>query len=183
MKTFVINVIGQPGSGKTCLTALLFAHLKIKGYIVEYASEYAKTLIWQEKFDELNNQYHVTNSQYKLFKSMIGKVEFIVTDGPLIHGLYYNRHNKDNVSDVFKTNNFILKCFNEFDNINIFLERGDFKYEQAGRQQTESEANLVGIILKQLLNDYNINYKIFKLNGTDTSNMIEYIESVKNNTN
>jgi hypothetical protein len=180
MKTFVINVIGQPGSGKTCLTALLFAHLKIKGYVVEYASEYAKTLIWQEKFDELNNQYHVTNSQYKLFKSMIGKVEFIITDGPIIHGLYYNRYNKDNVSDVFKTNEFILDCFNEFNNINIFLEKGDFKYEQAGRQQTESEANLVGTILKKLLTDYKINYKIFKLNGMDTSSMIEYIDSIKN---
>ncbi|AUL78422.3 hypothetical protein QJ856_gp0395 [Tupanvirus deep ocean] len=180
MKTYVINIIGQPGSGKTCLAALLFAHLKMKGYVVEYASEYAKTLIWQEKFDELNNQYHVTNSQYKLFKSMIGKVEFIITDGPVIHGLYYNRYNRDNVSDIFKTNEFILQCFSEFNNINIFLERGDFKYEQAGRQQTESEANLVGIILKKLLNDYGIDYKIFKLDGTDTSAVVEYIESIKN---
>lgn len=159
------------------MAALLFAHLKMKGYVVELVSEVAKTLVWQGKFTELNNQYHVTNSQYKLFKSMSGKVEFIVTDGSLLHGLYYNRYNKDNVSDVVKTDQYIRKCFNEFNNIVIFLERGDFKYEQSGRLQNESEAKLIDVILANLLQDYHVPYKVMKLKGSNVDEFIEYVES------
>ena len=44
VKTYVINIIGAPGVGKTTISALLFAKLKLRGYICEYVQEYAKKL-------------------------------------------------------------------------------------------------------------------------------------------
>ena len=46
-------------------------------------------------------------------------VEFIVTDGPLLQGIYYNLHNADNTSNVDKTHKMIMECSKEFNNINI----------------------------------------------------------------
>ena len=175
MKTYLINIIGGPGCGKSICATLLFAHLKMKGYIVEYAAEYAKTLIWQSKYEDLDNQYHVSRKQYELFKSMVGKVDFIVTDGTLLHGLYYNRYNKYNISNVEKTEKYIKKCYDEFNNINIFLERGDFEYENAGRQQTEEEAKVIDNVLREILDEFSINYKSMKLIKDDTLEFRKYI--------
>lgn len=161
-KTYIINFISGPGSGKTTMSALTFVRLKQAGYVVEYVQEYAKSLVWTGNFDILNNQYLVTKKQYELLKKINGNVQFIVTDGPLINGLYYNRHNKDNTSNIDKTEQLILQTFSEFNNINIFLERGDFKYEKEGRLQTSEEAAEIDVILKHMLKQNHVEYESFK---------------------
>jgi tRNA uridine 5-carbamoylmethylation protein Kti12 len=157
--TKVINIIAGPGAGKTTICALLFYELKIRKHVTEYVQEYAKTLVWKKDFDILNNQYLVTTEQYKLFKTMIGQVDYVVTDGSLLHGLYYNRYNIHNTSNVEKTEQLILDCFGQFNNINIFLERGtSYPYETQGRIQTEEEAKEIDNILKHLLRLHKISY-------------------------
>jgi len=91
---------------------------------------------------------------------MNGVVDFIVTDGPLSHGLYYNMFNKNNTSDKDKTNSYILKCLSEFDNINIFVERGKFKYETEGRIQSEEEAIEIDTVLKHVLKQNSIDFTV-----------------------
>nr|QQV29336.1 hypothetical protein K-LCC10_0081 [Kaumoebavirus] len=165
-QTKIINIIGAPGCGKSTISGYLFSMLKIAGLSVEYAQEYAKTLVWKKEFETLNNQMLVSEQQYKLLRSMIGSVKFVITDGPIIHGIYYNRTNPDNVCNVEKVDDYIIKKFNEFDNINIFLEYNpNIAYEQEGRIQTETEAREVGEELKKILDSYNIPYYIFKNGG------------------
>lgn len=178
-KTYLINIISGPSCGKTTLCSLIFAKLKIKRYIVEYVQEYAKSLVWTENYELLNNQYYVSQTQFNLMKSMIGKVDFIITDGSLLHGLYYNRYNKNNISNVDKTEHFILNSYSKFNNINIFLERGDFPYEHQGRIHDEKEALLIDLFLKHMLEQSNINFLCVK---SDASNenlelIINYILS------
>jgi adenylate kinase family enzyme len=174
-KTFVINIIGAPGVGKTTISALLFAKLKLCGYVCEYVQEYAKKLVWIKDFDTLNNQYHVTKKQFELLKQINGHVDFIVTDGPLIHGIYYNKYNKDNISNVDKTEKYILDCFNKFNNINIVLDRINRKYETEGRIQSEDEAKDIDVVLKHLLKINNIKYKIYLAEENSIQNIIEFI--------
>ena len=181
-KTYVINLICGPGGGKSTLSALLFAKLKLnkKKYIVEYVQEYAKHLVWTKQFDILNNQYYVTQYQYKLLKQMNDAVDFIVTDGPLIQGMYYNMHNRDNISNVEKTEKYIVDCHSEFRNINIFLNRGNFEYETQGRLQTEEESREIDVILKHLLKQKHIEFAVFDACADDANinKIIEYIEKV-----
>jgi len=176
-KTYIINLIGGPSIGKTTLCALIFAKLKLKKYIVEYVQEFAKTLVWTKNFDILNNQYYVTQHQYNLLKQINGKVDFIVTDGALINGIYYNLHNKDNISNVDKTQKFIIDCHHQFNNINIFLSRGNFEYETQGRLQTEEEAKEIDTILKHLLKQNNIDFVVFDSTGTEdnVNKIVDYI--------
>ena len=175
--TFVVNFIGAPGCGKSIISALIFAQLKLKHYVTEYVQEYAKQLVWTKDFDTLNNQYYVTKHQYKLLKQIDGKVNYIVTDGPLIHGLYYNTYNPDNTSDITKTTHLILDSHHHFRNINIVLTRGDFAYEQEGRLQTKSEARDIDVIMKQLLKTKQINYKEFLANAEpeNIAQMVDYV--------
>jgi adenylate kinase family enzyme len=174
-KTFVINIIGAPGVGKTTISALLFAKLKLCGYVCEYVQEYAKKLVWMKDFDTLNNQYHVTKKQFELLQQINGHVDFIVTDGPLIHGIYYNKYNKDNISNIDKTEKYILDCFSKFNNINIVLDRISRKYETEGRIQSEDEAKDIDIVLKHLLKINSIEYNSYPSEEKSIQNIIEFI--------
>ena len=173
--TKVINVVSGPGAGKTTICSLLFANLKLNHHNAEYVQEFAKTLVWKQEFDILNNQHYVSQSQYKLVKSISGAVDYIITDGSLLHGLYYNRFNDDNMSNVEKTEKSIIKWFNEFDNIVIFLERGEFEYEQAGRIQNYKTACNIDVELEKILNEKNIVYKKIVSDIKNIDDMIEYI--------
>ncbi len=184
--TYNINLIGGPGCGKTTMCALVFAKLKLKHKIAEYVQEYAKQLVWKKDYDTLNNQYYVTRTQYEFLKSMQSEVEFIVTDGPLCQGLYYNLHNPNNISNIDKTQNFIMNSFNEFNNINLFIKRGTFEYEQQGRMQTEEESKEIDVILKHLLKQNNIPFQIVDADASDeninniVNYILDYVESSNN---
>jgi len=175
-KTYVINIIGGPGIGKTTMSALLFARLKMKKYIAEYVQEYAKKLVWLKKYDILNDQYKVSTKQYKVLKSMVSEVDFIITDGPLLHGIYYNRENKSNTSNVEKTEEKIKEYYNSFNNINILLIRGNYEYEQAGRYHTENQAKQIDIELKKILNQLGLEYLEISAEEKNIDQIIKYIE-------
>jgi len=174
MKTYLVNLIGGPASGKTCLAALLFAKLKIQGYIVEYVQEVAKGLVWMEDYEMLNNQYWVSQKQFNILNCLQEKVQFIITDGCMLHGIYYNRNNEGNVSNVDKTEKYIWDCYHKFHNINIFLIRGDYPYEQAGRQQSEEESRCIDSFFLDLLKKRNLPFESFKAKP-EVDDMIEYI--------
>lgn len=47
--TILINMLGSPSSGKTSLSAKLFAQLKAMDLNAEYTSEYVKGWAWEGK--------------------------------------------------------------------------------------------------------------------------------------
>ncbi len=173
--TYVINLIGGPGIGKTTISALLFAQLKIDGYICEYVQEYAKKLVWTCDFDTLNNQYIVSKTQCELLKHINGRVDFIITDGPLIHGIYYNRYNTHNTSNVANVDTFIQKNIAEFRNINIVMGRVDRPYERDGRIESEEESRAIDRIMVDILNEYGHKYRAFPSETQHIPDIIAYI--------
>ena len=177
-KTYIINVIGGPGVGKTTISALLFANLKLAGYVCEYVQEYAKKLVWTKDFDTLNNQYWVSREQFRLLNEINGHVDFIVTDGPLIHGIYYNKYNKDNTSNVDKTEKFILESISKFHNINIVLERVNRDYEVEGRIETKEQAQDIDLILRHILRVNGFQFKTFPANPAQIDNIVATIQEI-----
>ena len=49
----VINLYGGPGCGKSTVSSGLFYKMKSEGYCVEYVSEYAKDLTYEERYNIL----------------------------------------------------------------------------------------------------------------------------------
>jgi len=179
MNTKIINLVGSPSSGKSLIAALLFAELKMMHKRAEYVQEYAKTLVWQNRLDELANQYNVTTEQYKMIKAVNNKVEYICLDSPLLLGLYYNRYHPDNVSNVEKTEKMILNRIKEFDNIYIFIERNkEFPYELEGRIHNEKESDEISFKLLDILKEFELPFKSFKSDKSNIHDMMEYILNV-----
>ena len=177
MRSKVINFIGAPSVGKSLMTALTFAELKCMHKSAELVQEYAKQLVWQERFEELNNQWFVSNSQYKMLKALQGRVEWILTDSPLLLGLFYNTFHKDNVCNIQKTEKMILSRMSEFDNVYIFLERGDFPYEQTGRIHTRLESDEIQCQLKELMDKLGIKYLQVKSDKGSIPEIVRYIQT------
>ena len=176
MRTKVINFISGAGCGKSLMSALTFAELKMRHIKAEYVQEYAKTLVWQKRFDELANQYHVSMQQYNMIKAVDGAVNYIVCDSGLLIGLFYNRYHKNNVCDVKKTESMILNKMKEFENIYIYLERNpEFPYEPEGRMQNEQESKQIDLQFKELLHELKLPYKSFLSSRESIPKIIDYI--------
>jgi hypothetical protein len=176
MKTKVINFVASPSTGKSLMAALIFSELKMRHYKAEYVQEYAKTLIWQDRLDDLANQYNVSLEQYRMIKSVNGKVDYICLDSPLLLGVFYNRYHDGNVCNVDKTEKMILSKMSEFDNIYIFLERNEeFPYETEGRIHNEEQSNVIAVQLLDLLDELGIKYRKFKSDKKNVQDMLDYI--------
>lgn len=175
-QTVLINLISGPGSGKTTTAAQIFAEMKIRKLNIEYVQEYAKLLVWTEKFETLNNQYQVSYEQFNIFNSLNGKVDFIITDGSLLHGLVYNVLNKDNTSNIIKTHQSILNWYSKFKNINIFLERDEnIPYESEGRLEDIMSAIEIDKLLKIELQKQKIKHTDITVAGIDIAKICDFI--------
>ena len=174
--TIVINFVSACGAGKSLMSALTFAELKMMHLNAELVQEYAKQLVWENKIEELDNQFHVTKTQYNMIKALQDKVNYIVCDSPLVVGLFYNFYSKTNVSNVTKTKDMILNKMKEFRNVYIFLERNpEYPFTQAGRLQNETEAKEIDKQMKDLLDEYNLNYLSIISSKDSIKQIIDYI--------
>lgn len=149
--TQVINVIGGPGSDKSLISSAIILYLNLQNKTVEMIPDYAKSLVWQQNFEVLKNQYFIAQRQYEMIDMLDGQVHFLMTECSLPQVLYYNEHYEDNICDIAKTRTQILQWYKQFNNVNILVERGDKKYIHTGRFQDEAQARAIDRGLHQLL--------------------------------
>lgn len=131
--TKILNLFGGPGTGKSTICAGVFSELKWRNIDCEMATEYAKDKVWGEDFKTLECQPYIFGKQLYRIHRLLGKVDIIVTDSPLLLSVIYDKSN----SDTFKK--FVLEQINTMNNFNVFLERKK-SYNPNGRMQTEKEA-------------------------------------------
>lgn len=151
MKTLVVNLFGGPGTGKSTLSANIFAKLKMEGLDVEMAPEYVKEVIWEESYKKISNQLYIFGKQHNRIFRLNTKVEVIITDSPLLNSIVYYEGNNPYFKDL------VLHEYNNMNNISFYLDR-NFDYVQNGRMQSLNEAEEIDLTYKNLLNDNNIEY-------------------------
>ena len=171
MKTKIIQIFGGPGLGKSTTAAGLFSLMKKEYYSVELVQEYAKGVTWSKAHEILADQFFISANQNHMIHRLIGKVEYIITDSPILLGLLYADKNKFSYPAFEK---YLLDLDQEYDTINILLDRTK-KYITQGRNQTESEAIEKDLEIKLLLDNnnikyYNINSELEILNLIKTTN-------------
>ncbi len=159
----VINLFGGPGSGKSTTAAGLFHLMKLNEMNVELVTEYAKDLTWEERFGTLaNDQLYVFAKQQKRLQVLKNKVNYVVTDSPLILGLIYRQWN-------YLPQNFeplVFEVWDGFINKNYFIKRTK-KYASIGRSQSEDEAKGVDEQVKHFLITKSIAHEV--LDGDETT--------------
>lgn len=157
MKTLIVNAFGGPGVGKTTCCWEIASELKKRNIPTEYVSEYAKELVYQEKFDILNdsmeNQRIIAKEQKRRLDIPYGKVRVIVTDSPLLLSITY----ANDATPEFKKE--IIDMFNSYDNFNMVVLRDRTqKFEQIGRKQNLEESIKKDKEIIKLLDDNKIVY-------------------------
>lgn len=155
--TIVINAFGGPGSGKTTACFQIACELKKKGYVVEYVPEYAKELVWDQNCELLDgsftHQNQVLNEQKRRIDRLVGKVDFIVTDAPLLFNIIY-LNASDSIRKLHLSN--LLKIFKSYNNFNFFVKRDEEKFEEEGRMQNLEESRQKDQEIMSLLQDNDI---------------------------
>ncbi len=153
----VINLFGGPGSGKSTTAAGLFFKMKLDNRVksVELVTEFAKDLVYAGRTEELrDNQLYITAKQHSRMQRLVGKVDYIITDSPLIQSIMYT---PEDYFNSFKQ--LVIEVYSSFTNLNIFINRVK-KYEQYGRDRTEEESNIISNNILGLLDENNLNYII-----------------------
>ena len=151
----IINLIGQPGAGKSTLAATVFAKLKMLGVNCELVTEFAKDKTWERNTTALSNQIYVFAKQYYRMDRCSGKVDVLITDSPLIMSPMYNKD-----MDIDKPLKELVAAINsKYHNLYYYVKRVK-KYNPIGRSQTEDESDEIGLKLQQMLDDYGIEYTV-----------------------
>ena len=149
--TRVINIIGGPGCDKSLYSSAIILYLNLHGKTVEVIPDFAKSLVWQQNFEVLKNQYFIAQRQYEMINLLDGQVQFLITECSLPQVLYYNEHYEDNICDIAKTRAQILEWYQQHNNVNILVERGEKKYLRTGRFQDEEQARAIDHGLRSIL--------------------------------
>jgi tRNA uridine 5-carbamoylmethylation protein Kti12 len=129
----VVNLFAGPGAGKSTTAAGLFHIMKQEGYKVELITEYAKDIVWADRHKELNDQLYITAKQNHRQFLLKGKVDYAITDSPILLCCVYSRM----MPQSFQP--FVKDVFHEYDNLAVILKRTK-PYILFGRNQTEEEA-------------------------------------------
>jgi predicted ATPase len=149
----VINIFGGPGAGKSTTAAGLFFEMKKRQIEVELVTEYAKDMTWEKRTNVLSDQLYILAKQNRRVQRLAGQVEWVITDSPLLLGLVYKTEGYYSTFDQF-----VMEVFNSYDNHNFLIGR-DFEYQSAGRNQTLEEAKVVDSVMKDLLDNHQVDYQ------------------------
>lgn len=176
-ETYVINLYGSPGTGKSTTAAYLFALMKNAKMSVELVTEFAKDLTWESRHKTLTNQIYIFGKQHNRMHRLQGKVDFIITDCPLVLSDYYSRKYQDG-SELFSA--LIQEEVNKYHNINIFLNRVK-DYDPNGRNQTEEESDAMSIEIKDLLTKLGMKFYVYDADPNLPHMLLETINFLPTN--
>lgn len=149
METKIINLFGPSGCGKSSGAAYIFSKLKMIGISCELVPEYAKDKVWEGNKEIFlpENQVYIFGKQYYRISRLIGKVDYVITDSPILLSNVYNK------SDVLKKHfcDAVRDCHKNFNNINYYIKRAK-PFDPNGRNEKTQEDSdkFIPLILDEL---------------------------------
>ncbi len=168
----VINLFAGPGCGKSTLAAGVFHRMKVEGRSVEYVDEYAKQMTWEDRQKEMVNQLYIFAKQHKKLQRLVGKVEWAVTDSPLVMNLAY-------CPEAYFANYapLVIEIANSFDNRNFLLER-NVPFESAGRNQDLTQAIQKDKEIEAILGSYSSTMNFTRVFSSGEKGVNQIIQSI-----
>jgi deoxyadenosine/deoxycytidine kinase len=171
----VINLFGGPGIGKSSIANGLTYKLKKKHISCDNPYEFPKILAWDENHSAIRDQLYVLANQHRGIVKSYGKVDYIILDSPILLSLIYKNYYKSNEYPATlygeSFDKMILDVHNQYDNINIVLNRSIGVHNEKERYQTLEQSMLLDIEIENTLIKHNLPYIKVDVND-DTVNQI-----------
>lgn len=167
-KTLVVNLYAGPGSGKSTTAAGVFFELKSRGINCELATEFVKDLVWEERHKAISNQVYIFAKQQHRITRLLGEVDVIVTDSPLLLTLVYGKP-----EDV-ALKNLALVEHNKLWTFNCFIKRNK-EYNPKGRWQTYAEARDLDRSIADMLDKEQVPYEVYFGNAEGKDKIVDKI--------
>lgn len=168
--TVIINFFAGPGAGKSTMAASVYAMLKQNRVNAEFVPEFAKELTWRGENDKLDNQLLVTGTQLQRNLDLIGKVDYIITDSPVLLAAAYCKNHIEAAAVEHAARD--LNRMPDVFAINYFVEREE-DYQNAGRNQSKEEAIEIDEFVRDLLSRQREGYISIR-RGEATAERITY---------
>lgn len=183
MKTFVVNLLGGSGLGKSTTAALVFGELKRRGQVTELVREFVKEWAWSGKKVGPFGQSIIYGQQLERESSLYGKVDFIVTDSPLVLCPVYQAHYNKNES-IKHCVLADLKTAQDMGVVHLnYLLKRNKPFDPRGRYEDEKTAKLIDRKVEAFLTYHGLDYIPVDCSDDDKVKFIaDSIMSIRNET-
>lgn len=153
-KTLVVNLFAGPGAGKSTTAAGIFFELKSRGINCELAAEYAKDLCWEERHRTFQDQIYIFGKQYHRIFRLLGQVEVVITDSPLLLTPVYDEERRESLEKL------VIEEHNKMWTYNAFLKRKKV-FNPKGRNHNLHESESLDSLICGMLDKHKIPYETF----------------------
>jgi len=153
-ETLVVNLFAGPGTGKSTTCAGIFFDLKNLQINCEIAAEYAKDLVWEKRRFTFEDQIYLFAKQYHRIFRLLGQVDVIVTDCPILLSPVYDQERRPTFEKL------VVEEHDKMWTYNVFLKRKK-PYHPVGRINTEKEAQEIDMQVIDVLDRNNQCYEVF----------------------
>jgi hypothetical protein len=158
----IINLYGGPGCGKSSIAAGLLYELKRNHISCDAPYEFPKILAWDENYSAIKDQLYVVANQHRGIVKSYGKVDYIITDSPILLSLVYkNRYMGNEYPSILYNESFdkmVVDIHFKYESVNVLLKRGNTLHNNKERYQTLDESILLDIEIKNMLNSVGVDY-------------------------
>ena len=175
----IINLFGGPGIGKSSIAAGLTYKLKKKHITCDNPYEFPKLLAWDENHSAIRDQLYVLANQHRGIVKSYGKVDYIILDSPILLSLVYRNYYRSGeypatlYGDSF--DKMILDIHNQYDTLNIVLNRSEGVHNERERYQTLDESKSLDSAIENTLIRNNISYTKVDVNDDTVNNILSII--------
>ncbi len=166
--TKIVNLYGGPGTGKSTMMARLFTMAKAAGINCEMSHEFAKGKVWEGSLDVLDDQIYIFGKQVHSLHRLIGKVDVVFTDAPLLMSCVYGTNESPEFHALVKT------VHARYHSLNIFLTRQK-EYNPSGRVQSEKRAREYDDIILNMLREVTYNYHVLPAETSSAATILELL--------
>lgn len=180
-KTYIINLFGGPGSGKSTITSGLFYELKKRNISCDNPYEFPKQVAWEDNKSQITDQLYIFANQHRGIVRSYGKVDFIILDSPILLSLAY----KDGYDTGYPASIYgksfdkmVLDTFNQYNNINFLLKRKSDSYQTDGRFQTKEQSLTFHRKIESILIENDLQYFNLEVNLGTVDKIINFITNL-----
>ena len=176
----IINIFGGPGIGKSSIAAGITYKLKKNHISCDQPYEFPKLLAWDNNHSAIQDQLYVLANQHRGIVKSYGKVDYIVLDSPILLSLTYRNYYKatEYPSSLYgeSFDKMVLDTFNQYDNINIVLDRADGVHNNDERYQNLEESKELDIVIENSLIENNIPFHKIKVNDDTVDDIMKLVK-------